>query len=206
MMVKVCGMRQADNIRAVEALGVDLMGFIFYPRSPRYAAQMPEYLPACRRVGVFVDANIEDVVDIAARWDLWAAQLHGSESADECRQLRASGLKVIKAFGVGMGLPSRLDEYDGCCDLFLFDTACKEHGGSGRRFDWNALRDYHGDTPFLLSGGIGPDSASQLAQFSHPRWAGIDVNSAFELSPGLKDTSTLQRFLSDIECNKLIIK
>ncbi len=195
MIVKVCGMRHADNIRQVEALGVDLMGFIFYPRSPRYACGKPAYLPACRRVGVFVNADEPAIIDTARCWGLWAVQMHGTESADMCRRLRDSGLHVIKAFGIGSGLPADLDEYAGCCDMFLFDTACKEHGGSGRRFDWSVLDGYQGDTPFLLSGGVSPDSVAELSRFAHPRWAGIDVNSAFELSPGLKDPVLLRRFL-----------
>lgn len=199
MIVKVCGMRQADNIRDVEALGVDLMGFIFYPRSPRYAESMPEYLPGCRRVGVFVNAGVDDMLSAAAKWGLWAVQLHGSESPEVCAAMRSEGLTVIKAFGIGDGLPGGLDDYHGCCDMFLFDTACKSHGGSGRQFDWDVLSRYHGATPFLLSGGIGPGSAAALSRFSHEKCVGIDVNSAFELSPGLKDVAKIGSFLEELK-------
>ncbi len=195
MIVKVCGMRNADNISAVDALGIDMMGFIFYPRSPRYAVSKPDYLPGCRRVGVFVDADVPRMLDVAKRWRLWGVQLHGSESADVCRALRERGLRVIKAFGVGSGLPAGLGAYEGTCDMYLFDTACKQHGGSGKKFDWKVLEAYQGATPFLLSGGIGPDSVDALNVFSHERWAGIDLNSAFELSPGLKDVARLSEFL-----------
>lgn len=191
-------MRDAGNIRDVEALGIDMMGFIFYPRSPRYAEVLPEYMPRCRRVGVFVNADAADISATASRWGLWGVQLHGAESAATCRALCDAGLHVVKAFGVGKGLPSNLDEYSGCCDMYLFDTACASHGGSGRCFDWGVLSDYHGDTPFLLSGGIGPDSLQQLQRFSHRQWAGIDLNSAFELSPGFKDAPLIGRFLREL--------
>lgn len=199
MIVKVCGMRQAENIREVEALGIDLMGFIFYPRSPRYVESMPAYLPGCRRVGVFVNAGIEEMLHTAAGWGLWAVQLHGSETPQVCADMRGHGLKVIKAFGIGDGLPERLDSYRDCCDMFLFDTACKEHGGSGRRFDWNVLKDYRGNTPFLLSGGIGPESAPELSRVAHAKCVGIDVNSAFEISAGVKDVALIESFLRKLK-------
>lgn len=198
MIVKVCGMRDADNIRDVEVLGVDLMGFIFYPPSPRYAEHLPSYLPECRRIGVFVDAPVEEILRFAGRWGLWGVQLHGTEPPMLCRSLRNAGLHVIKAFGVGHGLPPHLKDFDGCCDMFLFDTACKSHGGSGILFDWNILTNYTGDTPFLLSGGIGPDALPKIKEFSHPQWAGIDLNSAFELSPARKDTKLLDDFLNQL--------
>lgn len=202
MIVKVCGMSRADNIRDVEALGIDLMGFIFYPRSPRFVRSMPAYLPRVRRVGVFVNAAVEEMAATAARWGLWAVQLHGSESPDVCSALRARGLRVIKAFGVGEGLPDHLGSYGDCCDMFLFDTACASHGGSGLRFDWNVLKAYAGSTPFLLSGGIGPDSVAELSRFEHPGCVGIDINSAFEISPGVKDASLIGSFLEKIRyCN-----
>lgn len=198
MIVKVCGMHDAGNIRMAEKSGVDLMGFIFYPNSPRFVKEIPEYLPDCRRVGVFVNESIPRIMEIARRMDLWAVQLHGDESPEVCRALKREGLRVIKAIGIGEGIPGNLCDYEEWCDMFLFDTACKEYGGSGRRFDWDILKDYHGSTPFLLSGGIAPDSVQKLKNFSHPRCIGIDVNSAFEISPGIKDIQKLRKFIEEL--------
>lgn len=198
MIVKVCGMHDAGNIRMAEKSGVDLMGFIFYPNSPRFVKEIPEYLPDCRRVGVFVNESIPRIMEIARRMDLWAVQLHGDESPEVCRALKREGLRVIKAIGIGEGIPGNLCDYEEWCDMFLFDTACKEYGGSGRRFDWDILKDYHGSTPFLLSGGIAPDSVQKLKNFSHPRCIGIDVNSAFEISPGIKDIQKLRLFIEEL--------
>lgn len=201
MIVKVCGMRVPDNIREVELAGADLMGFIFYPRSSRYAGdEPPAYLPRCRRVGVFVDESAEAILAIAEAWGLWAVQLHGSESPQTCRALRDRGLKVIKAFGVKDGsLPAGLTDYEECCDMFLFDTATAQHGGSGRQFDWQILHSYSGKVPFLLSGGIGMSAVDALRSFCHPLCIGYDVNSAFEISAGIKDAALIQQFISEIK-------
>lgn len=198
MIVKVCGMHDAGNIRMAEKSGVDLMGFIFYPYSPRFVKEIPEYLPGCRKVGVFVNESIPRIMEIARQMDLWAVQLHGDESPEVCRALKREGLRVIKAIGIGEGIPGNLCDYEEWCDMFLFDTVCKEYGGSGRRFDWDILKDYHGSTPFLLSGGIAPDSVQKLKNFSHPCCIGIDVNSAFEISAGVKDIQKLRKFIKEL--------
>lgn len=197
MIVKVCGMREPENIRAVERAGADWMGFIFYARSPRCVAAPPSYLPAaCRRVGVFVGERTDTIVQQAVRFGLSHVQLHGRETAEECRRLRAEGLTVIKAFSVkGTADVQAATAYEGACDYFLFDTACTGYGGSGVSFDWNALHAYCGHTPFLLSGGLRPDSMEALARFHHPRWAGIDLNSGFETAPARKDAAALKTFI-----------
>ena len=167
MIIKVCGMREAENIREVEALGIDLMGFIFWEKSSRYISKRPAYLPTkCKRVGVF-------------------AQLQG--------------LHLIKAISVS----SRNDiatykTYEGLVEYFLFDTKCPSVGGSGQQFDWSVLSAYDGSTPFLLSGGIGPDDAERIKSFHHPQCIGIDLNSRFELAPGLKDVIKLQAFIKEL--------
>lgn len=216
-LVKVCGLTDGDNIRAVESLGVDMTGFIFYPRSPRCVRAVPSYLPArAERVGVFVDASYDEIAARRAEFGLTAVQLHGSESPDLCRRLRAAGLRVIKAFGIspdGSGLPSSpvtsstptsscvqpslSTVYFDSCDLFLFDTRTEAHGGSGNTFDWSVLDRYAGPVPFLLSGGIGPESVDELKKIDNKYFIGIDLNSRFETEPGLKDVGLLSDFLQD---------
>ena len=199
-LVKVCGMREAENIREVEALGIDLMGFIFWPKSSRYVSERPAYLPTnCKRVGVFVDEDIETVKRIADDYALDYIQLHGHELADYCAQLR--GFKLIKAFNIATTEDFKQTEpYTGIVDYFLFDTKGKSVGGNGEKFDWSVLSAYDGNTPFLLSGGIGPDDAEVLTSHFSPltskKCAGIDLNSRFEQAPGLKDINKLKDFLN----------
>lgn len=200
MKIKVCGMRDGDNIRAVEALGIDIMGFVFYSRSPRYAASLPSYLPtACRRAGVFVDAGREYVLAAAGSWGLDTVQLHGDETPEECDALRADGLSVIKAVRVcSIDDVTAAARYDGRCDMLLFDTATKHYGGSGRRFDHRLLDGYRGRTPFLLSGGIGAGDAAYLSSLRHPLLAGCDLNSRFETSAGVKDPERIRLFIEEL--------
>ena len=191
-------MREAENIREVEALGIDLMGFIFWPKSKRYVSEKPAYLPQkCKRVGVFVDEDIDQVKRIAEDYALDFIQLHGSESPAYIFQL--GGLHVIKAFNIATAEDLELTKpYDGLVDYFLFDTKATLPGGSGQQFDWNVLEAYNGETPFLLSGGIGPDDAERVKSYYHPKCAGIDLNSRFEIAPGLKDVNTMRSFIREI--------
>ena len=207
MIVKVCGMREAENIRAVEALGVDWMGFIFWEHSSRCVSQRPAYLPTrAKRVGVFVDESLDVVCQHVEAFGLDVVQLHGSESPTYLRDLRSScdaRLLIVKAFSIATRddlLQTSL--YEGLADFFLFDTKAQLVGGNGRKFDWSVLAHYDGSTPFLLSGGIGPDDASRLSAFSHPRLAGIDLNSRFEAAPALKNVELLKQFLYDIQQNQ----
>ena len=204
MIVKVCGMRDDENIRQVEALGVDVMGFIFWPKSSRYVSQCPDYLPTqCKRVGVFVDEDPEQVKRLADDYGLDYIQLHGQESPAYISQL--GELYIIKAFNIATAedlLQTR--PYEGLVDCFLFDAKGKSVGGNGEKFNWTVLADYVGKTPFLLSGGIGPDDVAQVNAFvrgdlqSARQCIGIDLNSRFELSPGLKDINKLKVFLKQL--------
>lgn len=199
LIVKVCGMRDAANIAALEALDVDWVGHIFYPRSPRHvAAPLPPY-PRKLRVGVFVNADLLTILDAARVQELTHVQLHGEESPDLCAKLQAAGLSVIKAFPVGAAFDTAMTTPFGeCCDYFLFDTQGAARGGNGVRFDWSVLADYVGQTPFLLSGGLGPDAVADLRAFDHPQWVGIDLNSRFEDAPALKNISLLKTFLDEL--------
>ena len=224
MVIKVCGMRDAQNIREVSQLGVDMIGMIFYPKSPRYvemqsshAGIIPDYAkedigvsvssktPA--RVGVFVDDMVQNIVTRVVNYHLDYVQLHGNEPREMCENLRLTldpdirpGIKIIKAISVSDASDiQKYKEYVGAVDLFLFDTKCKTVGGSGQQFDWQVLDQYDGEVPFLLSGGIGPEDASRLHAFHHPKCIGIDLNSRFEIEPGVKDVEKLKGFLNEIQ-------
>lgn len=222
MLIKVCGLRDTDNIRAVEALHPDMIGMIFWEKSARNvgltfvrsasygttdemgrpvaAAGMPV------RVGVFVDAMAQEIIAQVYHNRLGAVQLHGDESPVFVDNLRRSivpdirsELKIIKAIGVSE--PSDMAKgkpYEGHADLLLFDTKCDGQGGSGRKFDWAMLYGYDGSLPFLVSGGIGPDDTAAIKAIKHPLFAGVDVNSAFETAPAMKDTELLGTFISEL--------
>ena len=203
MIIKVCGMREAENIREVEALGIDMMGFIFWPKSSRYVSERPAYLPTqCKRVGVFVNEDAETIKRIAEDYDLDYIQLHGSESLEYAQRLRSvygDRVTVIKAFNIATAADLEATKpYEGIVDYFLFDTKGKSVGGNGEKFDWSVLEAYTGDTPFLLSGGIGPDDAERLIVFHHSKCVGIDLNSKFEVAPALKDINKLREFIKEI--------
>ena len=203
MMIKVCGMREADNIREVEALGIDMMGFIFWPKSSRYVSQCPDYLPKrVKRVGVFVDEDPEQVKRLADDYGLDYIQLHGHETPEVISYLRTPALphpRIIKAFNISTAEDLiQTQPYEGLVDYFLFDAKGKSVGGNGEKFNWDVLDAYQGNTPFLLSGGIGPDDAERVNAFYHPKCIGIDLNSRFELAPGLKDIVKLKEFISNL--------
>lgn len=205
MLVKVCGMREPENIEKVAQLGVDMMGFIFYSKSPRFASQSVDRTAADKnvcRVGVFVNESAGLISDKIHLFDLNAVQLHGNESRELCELLHKQNglLKVIKAISVSTaGDIQKYKGYVGAVDYFLFDTKCKTVGGSGQQFDWQVLENYDGDVPFILSGGIGPEDVERVRNFHHPKCIGIDLNSKFELKLGLKDVEKLNTFLENIE-------
>ena len=194
-------MRDPENIRAVEEMiHPDMMGFIFWKGSKRYVSEVPSYLPKCTRVGVFVNPTEEEVLQKVTGFGLNAIQLHGQETPDFCQQIKSkTGLPIIKAISIGESdsslftLHSSL--YEGIADFFLFDTKCKCVGGSGEQFDWDILQHYKGNTPFLLSGGIGPGDEEKVKRWHHPECIGIDLNSRFETAPALKDAEALVKFM-----------
>ena len=195
-------MRDEDNIRQLEQLDIDWMGFIFYSGSPRYVGQKVKYLPEkVKKIGVFVDQNPQIIRERAMQNNLDAIQLHGSEPPWYCINLQEEGFPVIKSFGIEPDefIPNaQLNAYEGKCNYFLFDTKTKLHGGSGKRFNWEKLAEYDGDTPFILSGGISPEDAEEIKSFKHPKFAGIDINSRFETEPAIKDTEMIKSFIKQI--------
>lgn len=202
MIVKVCGITNVENLRQVDCLGIDMTGHIFYPKSPRFVSEI-ENIPHpvhALSVGVFVNQSIESILRTAKIARLDYIQLHGRESPEVCRTLSNEGIRVIKAFTISEAEDlSAVNAYEDICDYYLFDTKCPSYGGSGVAFDWNILQCYTGQTPFLLSGGIGIDSIHELMKFSHPMLAGYDLNSRFETSPGIKSIGLLAEFLQELK-------
>lgn len=205
LKIKVCGMRDPENISGVAAALPDFLGFIFYQKSARFVGEdfSSEQLKAIpetiQKVGVFVNELPEKVIGICKRLDFQVAQLHGSESPEYCQQIKASVLTVFKAFSVDDSFDFRqLSGYADVCDYFLFDTKGLMPGGTGQKFNWALLKNYNGSVPFFLSGGIGPDDLEAIRNFEHPRWRGLDLNSGFELLPALKDVDKVQQFIREI--------
>lgn len=203
MIIKVCGLTQAENIREVEEMHPDMMGFICWEGSPRNVAHVPDYLPQeSVRVGVFVNPSLQYLREQVDRLGLQRLQLHGTETQAFCRAAaQTTGLPVIKAIPISSVEDleySREYAYEPSVDLLLFDTRCPGGGGSGQKFDWQILQAYQGQKPFLLAGGIGPDSEAQVRSLSHPRLAGIDLNSRFETVPGIKDVPLLTTYIQNI--------
>ncbi|MBC6994483.1 phosphoribosylanthranilate isomerase [Neolewinella lacunae] len=213
MKIKVCGLRQPENITEVLGLGIDFAGFIFHKRSPRHAASAelmrwmennPQPFESTAKVGVFVNAELDYILNVVHDYQLDYVQLHGNESPGYCRELKllwsVSTLrkaKIIKAFSVAADFNFRdTGEYVDSCPLFVFDTGGHpEAGGTGQKWDWERLAAYQHPVPFLLSGGIGPEDAAAVRALQHPQLAGVDVNSRFESAPGVKDVSQLAAFV-----------
>jgi phosphoribosylanthranilate isomerase len=198
MIIKVCGMAQPDNIAAVAALSPMLMGFIFYEKSPRYAGnlapevikKLPEYI---RPVAVFVNESTDNILATTQRYGIDIVQLHGDETPEQCRELKAAGKIVLKAVSpADRTQVEALTCYDGAADMLIFDT---KGGGTGRKWSWDIIRDYPLHTPYLLSGGIGVDDVDAIVDAMQPGMAGIDINSRFEVTPGVKDISLLTKFI-----------
>jgi len=205
LKIKVCGMRDPENVSGVLAVLPDYLGFIFYPKSKRFVGfePSPEVLSvvtdSVKKVGVFVDEAPEKIIGTVKNWNLDVVQLHGNESAEYCRQIKDSGITVFKAFSIDEQFDfDKLSEYSEVCDYFLFDTKGELPGGTGQKFNWKLLGNYKGDVPFFLSGGIVPDDIDAMRQFSHPQLFGIDINSGFEISPALKDVEKVKYFISGI--------
>ena len=193
-------MRDAENIMALQDLNVDWMGMIFFKKSARNVEENVEVDISKLSVGVFVNETIEVILEKVERFNLAKLQLHGDESPVFCKALKKqfSG-ELIKVFSVGETFDfEAVKPYENLVDYFLFDTKGKQRGGNGIAFDWQILQGYKGETPFLLSGGIGALDIEAIRNFHHPKMVGIDLNSKFEISPALKDIKKLKRFIHGI--------
>ena len=194
--IKICGMKYPENILELGALLPDYMGFIFWEKSARYFdGIIPELPQSIKKTGVFVNESVENIVQKVAQYDLQAVQLHGKESVEFCGELRKSLLKeieIIKVFSILDTFDfAVLEPFEMVCDYFLFDTKGKLPGGNGSTFDWKVLQQYPSSKPFFLSGGIGldeMDAVNEILKTNLPVHA-IDVNSKFEIEPGLKNIS-----------------
>ena len=195
-------MRDSPNIREVEALGPDMMGFMCWSGSKRYVSVKPDYLPDVCRVGVFVNPTADEVLSKVRELGLNRIQLHGTETPELCRTIhKATGLPIMKAVQIesqeDFKQCSAYERADGV-DMFLFDTKCSGWGGSGQEFDWSLLEGYDGSNPFILAGGIGPDAEERIVEIDHPKFRGIDLNSRFETEPAFKEITKLSVFINNI--------
>ena len=198
MKIKICGLKHPDNIKAVAALAPDYMGFICYAPSPRYAEELQAEtlaaLPATiYKTAVFVNENAETIAKLTDTYNFDAIQLHGNEDPEFCDSLRSKAI-IIKAFGLDKNFDfEQLIEFEDNVDYFLFDTKTAQHGGSGKAFDWSLLDKYSLNIPFFLSGGLSLDNLQEIKLIKHPQFYGVDLNSRFEIEPGLKDIEKLKQ-------------
>lgn len=208
--VKVCGMRDPSNVKEIADARPDFMGFIFYRGSQRYVGDEIDdalfaNVPAgIMSTGVFLNEDNKTIVNISNRTGLEVIQLHGNESPAACAELKSSGLTVVKTFNVGEDFNFEdLEKYSSACDYFLFDSKTHLHGGSGNKFDWNKLEKYSMDKPFFLSGGIGPDDVDAVRSIVNRGLYAADINSRFEIGPGIKDADKVRKFIKEINITQL---
>jgi phosphoribosylanthranilate isomerase len=197
LKLKICGMRDPDNILEVCKLHPDFIGFIFYSRSPRYLSDdfvLPKIDSAIRKTGVFVNEYFEKIMSLVKLHSLDFVQLHGEESFTLCKRFKSEGVGVIKVFSVDEAFNFRVTEaYENSVDFFVFDTRGKNHGGNGVTFNWSLLNRYNQKIPFFLSGGLSPENIHDVDKLQHMNLYGIDVNSGFEIQPALKDVEKLKQ-------------
>ncbi|MES2373633.1 MAG: phosphoribosylanthranilate isomerase [Bacteroidota bacterium] len=211
MRIKVCGMTSTEQVLQLDEMGVEFAGFIYYPKSPRYVYR---YMPrpeikkikgkGINKVGVFVNATVEEVLAAVDDCGLYIVQLHGDETPKYCEKI-ANYVTVVKAFRLREddNVLWKVKDYMDIADMFLFDTEGAGYGGTGKKFDWNTLKGLNVGKPFFLSGGIGPDDIEKLHEFTQDPVAkdlfSIDVNSRFETSPGIKDMDKLRGFIAAVK-------
>lgn len=201
--LKVCGLTCPKDFEKLEGMGVDFGGIVFYPPSPRYAGEslIPQKIKknkTLQRVGVFVNSDVTEIKNKIGFYQLDYVQLHGDESVDFCANLK-DRVKIIKAFRVESEADlEKISDYEGVCDYFLFDTATPQYGGSGKQFNWNILKNYTSTAPYFLSGGIGLDSLTALKKIDLPHCIGLDVNSKFEIEPGIKNINLIHQFICQL--------
>ncbi len=211
MRAKVCGLNSVAQMMALDEMGVEFAGFIFYPKSPRYILKQvaKEALKKAKgqqinKVGVFVNEQQDEVIRMVDECGLYLVQLHGDETPRYCEKI-ADYVTVIKAFRLRNDddVLWKIKDYQNVVDMFLFDTAALDYGGTGKQFDWNILSKLHINKPFFLSGGIGPDDIESLTAFSKDPVAknlfSVDINSRFESSPGVKNMDLVKPFIQQLK-------
>ena len=210
MRVKVCGMTELDQVRELDEMGVEFCGFIFYPKSPRYifkrvpSTEIKKIKGKINKVGVFVNADPEEVLRVVDDCGLYLVQLHGDESPRVCEKI-SSYITTIKAFRLSNedNILWKIREYYDAVDMFLFDTDGIGYGGTGIKFDWNRLKGLNINKPFFLSGGISPDDYDKILDLRQDVVGkdlfSVDINSRFEISPVIKDIKLVNSFVNSIK-------
>jgi phosphoribosylanthranilate isomerase len=205
MQVKVCGITKQEQANILIQMSIDYIGFIFYAKSPRLVQQKIDIAPGNKKiVGVFVNPTDQDITNaLQIIPTINTLQLHGEEMPDFCKKYR-NNFKIIKAFSIedAVNINTMVATYFDVVDLFLFDTKTINYGGSGQQFNWDVLKTYSGNVPFLLSGGIGIKDINKLQQLQHPQFIGVDVNSKMEISAGVKDLDLVNEFVVYLNNNK----
>jgi phosphoribosylanthranilate isomerase len=206
MKVKVCGLKNRENIREIASCKPDFLGFIFYPPSPRYVGEkfdvrlMRNIPPFINKTGVFANQDPDTILRLVERHGLNYVQLHGDEDASFAATLKAKRIAIIKAFHVDDNFDFQSTEpFLSSCEYFLFDTKSESYGGNGKKFDWQLLHRFRFAKPFFLSGGINPGDTELITAFQHQYLLGIDINSGFEISPGIKDVYKVNEFIKIIK-------
>jgi len=205
MKIKICGLKHEENIIQIAKLNPDFIGFIFYPDSKRYVGQLLDSIDlgcinqTTKTVGVFVNEPLDSLFEKVGRYHLDYVQLHGNEPVSYCAEAISTGISVIKAFGISNGFDfGVLTEYELYCRYFLFDTLTEQYGGSGNSFDWSVLRQYKNTLPFFLSGGIDLPHVQSIVKFDNPKLWAIDINSKFEIEPGIKNIEKVKQLIKTI--------
>jgi phosphoribosylanthranilate isomerase len=213
MKIKVCGITSVEQLRQLESLGVDYAGLIFFEGSKRYIGDKlynnneSVRNTGIKKVGVFVNTELEIIEEAIKEYGLYAVQLHGDETDEFCLELMDKA-KVIKVFRIGGDetIDALVEPFQAACHYFLFDTDTSTFGGSGKQFNWALLEDATVGKPFFLSGGIGPDDVEKLEAFQHPYLYAVDVNSRFETEAGVKDMELVKQFVSELGVKNAIKK
>ena len=209
MNIKVCGITTMKQLQQLDGLEVAFAGLVFYKKSLRYVGDKisPEELAGSdldiKKVGVFVNAEFDEIMETVEDYGLDVVQLHGDETPYLCKQI-SNEVGTIKAFRIDDKTDARVDfilkDYDDVCDYYLFDTAAKNgFGGTGKKFDWKQIAESKIEKPFFLSGGIGPDDGMLVKKFKHPDYYGVDINSRFEKEPGIKDMAMVLQFIHSLK-------
>lgn len=203
MLIKVCGIKDHQNYTDLVAKGINWIGLNFYNKSKRYVCD-PSYFyknnkaENTEHIGVFVNEEIENIKQIKEHYALDYIQLHGGEDVAFCKEVNTFS-KVIKVFSIGQEFDfESLSAFD-FCQMFLFDTQTPDFGGSGKKFDWTLIKQYKGDTPFLLAGGISLEDVNVIKSIKHPSFIGVDINSKFEDKPGFKNIGLVDNFKKEID-------
>lgn len=209
LLIKVCGMKEPDNILQLLELPIQYMGHIFYQKSARYVGDLVnlDISKNIKKTGVFVNSSIAEILESVNRLSLKAVQLHGDETAEMASALKSEGLEVIKAFGIDEEFDwNQLESFVDHVDFFLFDSKSPAYGGTGKAFNWQKLKEYPFEKPYFLSGGLSLENLEEAINFEDKRLVGLDLNSKFEIEPGLKDIEKLKLALKIIRNEQISSK